>query len=444
MKKGLVLFAVIFILSFSFLSAQEIAGAVNIDYSLIQETDDNPAIVKDAPTVNPIRNFVNKVFRLAGFSVKETEEVGDFRDLFEVSVVPKDVDMICVWASYVLARKFHYDHFRPDFQKMAVGMAKGLMQSLDPYSDFLTKEEANQRNVYSRGSYGGLGIRIVAKGHRVIASEIIPNSPAERAGIKSGDIILAVGGVKIKNPEDVVKYGVGEVGTKVSLSIRRGDKTLDFELERALIEMETVKYETRMVKDKKISILKITGFDNLTPLRIGGILFAFQEAKPDALIIDLRGNPGGLLDSVARILNVFIVDKFVACKIEKGDGVMETMEMPGVKEDCFGKVPRVCLVDYGTASAGEVMAACLHDVAGVRLIGEQTFGKGSVQSIVQLKNGTAVKMTIAHWYTPKGVCIHGDGIAPDIEIIRTDEDVYLKKDPQMDKAVELLMEDLEK
>jgi len=329
-----------------------------------------------------------------------------------------------------------------DESKLIDGQLKGLLQSLeDPYSNYMTKDEFDSLLQQTSGTFGGIGV-VVTPGEDNLITVVSPieDTPGERAGIKSGDKIIGVNGTEFlaENMDKAVKVMKGEPKTKVVLTIMRKDKdgkneVFDLEIIREMIRLVTVKSN---IIDEDIGYIKLTSFDDLTYRDFKTELDKLGKKNIEGLIIDLRNNPGGLLDVCAQIADELL-----------GDGDIVYTETKAGKREYLrsGKsmvnYPLVLLVNGGSASASEILAGAIKDHNRGKLIGTTTFGKGVVQRIKDLDDGSGLKLTISEYFTPNGINIHGIGIEPDI-VVELNEGVEeigvgnLKEDNQLRRAIE--------
>ncbi len=315
-------------------------------------------------------------------------------------------------------------------QKLYEGAIKGMLDSLeDPYTVYLDTDYMRDLNDTTEGSFGGVGLSITKatestadKPAYVEVAYPMPGSPGAKAGIQSGDFIIAIEG----EPTDTITMNQvlsklrGEVGTDVTITILRGTKTkFDVKLTRALIEVPTAKYG--MIENTKIGYVRLIEFTPETPNRLQDALDLFEKEQYKGLIIDVRDNPGGLITSV-----VDVVDKFVDSGVivsTKSRISRENMEFKASKNKTTvkGKIPIVVLINKGSASASEIFSGALKDYHLAYLVGERTYGKGSVQQVRYLSNTDGFKYTVARYYTPSDVNIDKIGIPPDLEIVNFKE-----------------------
>lgn len=331
-----------------------------------------------------------------------------------------------------------------DEEKFIDGQLKGVLQSLeDPYSVYMNEEEFSSLMQQTSGTYGGIGV-VVTPGEDNLITVVSPieGTPGERAGIKSGDKIIKVDGIEFmaENMDKAVKIMKGEPNTTVTLTIVRKDKQgknemLDLEIVREEIRLITVKSS---IIDDDIGYIKITSFDELTYDDFMTELKKLQTRDIKGLIIDLRNNPGGLLDVTAKIADELLGEGDIVYTQTK-DGKREYLKSGKSQVD----YPLAVLVNGGSASASEILSGAIKDHERGTLIGTTTYGKGVVQRIKDLKDGSGLKLTISEYFTPNGTNIHGIGIEPDI-VLELPEDIEeigvdnLKEDNQLQKALEVL------
>lgn len=329
-----------------------------------------------------------------------------------------------------------------DESKLVDGQLKGMLQSLeDPYSTYMTKDEFASFLQQTSGTYAGIGI-VVTPGDDNLITVVSPieDTPGERAGIKSGDKIIKVNGVEYlgENMDQAVKVMKGEPNTKVTLTILRKGKEgkndiFDLDITREIIRLITVKSN---IIDDNIGYIKITSFDELTYKDFKTELDKLGRRNIKGLIIDLRNNPGGLLDICAQIADELLGEGDIVYTQTKSG--KRTYEKSGKSMVDY---PLVLLVNGGSASASEILAGAIKDHKRGTLVGTTTFGKGVVQRIRDLDDGSGLKLTISEYFTPNGTNIHGIGITPDI-VIELPEGVEeigvdnLKEDNQLRTAIE--------
>lgn len=330
------------------------------------------------------------------------------------------------------------------------GQLKGMLESLkDPYSTYMSKSEFDDFMEHTKGVYGGIGV-IVSPGEDNLITIVSPieDTPGEKAGLKTGDKIIKIDGEEFTadKMDAAVKIMKGKPGTEVNLTVLRKDKdgksnNIDLKIKREEIRLKTVKVE--MLEDK-IGYIKITSFDDLTykDFKKGFDTLAKDGAK--GIIVDLRNNPGGLLDVSADIADEFLGEGTIVYTEDK-NGEREYLKSDKKKTD----LPLVMLVNEGSASASEILAGAVKDTERGILVGTKTFGKGIVQRIVKLPDGSGYKMTVSEYFTPKGTNIHNIGIKPDVEV-KLPEEVQitgpenLREDVQLKKGIEIMKDTMNK
>ena len=327
-----------------------------------------------------------------------------------------------------------------DEKDMFYGAMAGVVASLgDPYSIFLDPEGQKEFTQELSGKFEGIGAEIgIKKGNLTIIAPL-PDSPAERGGLKPGDQIVAVDGSSTRSMtiDQAVRKIRGDKGTEVKLLIMRKsfESAQEFPITRDTIKIQSVKtdmgVDTRSPNGKKLVVIKITHFNGDTVQRFVDAVSDLQLKDVDGIILDLRNNPGGFLDGAIRILGEWLPGEIVVSE-RYSNGLREDDTATGLGR--LKDIQTVVLVNGGSASASEIMAGALQDYGKAKLIGQQTFGKGSVQDLISFKDGSAVKLTIAEWLTPSGININKEGITPDFVVERTEEDYDNDLDPQLEAA----------
>jgi carboxyl-terminal processing protease len=303
-----------------------------------------------------------------------------------------------------------------DTQKLIYGAIKGMVQSLDPHSSFMTKEEHEDLLISTEGSFSGVGIEITIKDNILTVVSPIEDTPAYKAGIKAGDKILKIGD-KLTNDmttTDAVKYIRGAKGTEVELTISREgvEKPLVFKIVRDVIPLQSVK---SVQLDYDIGYVRISNFQGKTADDLIVALDKLEERyRIKGLILDLRNNPGGLLDQAIRVSDEFLDSGIIVST--KGKNADQNIMESAHKNKKERNYPIIVLVNSGSASASEIVAGALQDNKRALILGTRTFGKGSVQTVLSLSDGSGLRLTTAMYYTPSGRSIQLSGISPDIEI----------------------------
>ena len=328
-----------------------------------------------------------------------------------------------------------------DQSKAMDSAINGVLQSLDPYSAYMSPEIFKSMQTDTRGEFGGLGIEIGMEAGVVKVISPIDDTPAARAGIKSGDYIVRIDGeqVKGKTPMDAVKLRRGKVGTSIKPTVRRKNekKALEFNVKREVIEVKSVEAKI-LGKKKNIGYVRLKSFnENSDKQFISSIKNLEKDYKTLGFIIDLRNNPGGLLSQAINITDFFLEDGEIVST--KGRNISETRKFFARSGDGINGKPVIVLINNGSASASEIFAGALKDHKRAIILGENSYGKGSVQSIIPLRNGGGIRLTISKYYLPSGKSISEVGVNPDIFLQESGNDFKINTDSdnQLSYAVKL-------
>ena len=318
----------------------------------------------------------------------------------------------------------------------------GVLQSLDPYSAYMSPELFKEMQTDTKGEFGGLGIEIGMEAGVVKVISPIDDTPAQEAGIKAGDYIVKIGEEQVqgKTLMEAVKLMRGPIGSQIKLTIRRKNikKPLEFIITRKIIEVRSVSSKI-ISKEKNIGYVRLKSFNENSDSQFLKSIKKFEKnPKIKAYVIDLRNNPGGLLTQAINIADYFLDDGEIVST--KGRKSSETRKFFARKGDEINGKPLVVLINYGSASASEIVAGALKDHKRAIIIGENSYGKGSVQSIIPLKNRGAIRLTVAKYYLPSGKSISEVGVRPDIEVNEEGDDFRIKTDTdnQLKYAIKLL------
>lgn len=351
---------------------------------------------------------------------------------------PNGVDFSMFWDAWNLLQKNYVDKNKLDTQTLVYGAIDGMVNSLgDPYTVFFPPKESKAFAEQIRGSFGGVGIELGNRDNILTVIAPIRGTPAERAGILAGDKIVKIDGTSTEGMkvEEAVNKIRGTKGTSVTLTIARASagELKDHKLTREIIKIPAVAWK---MLDGNVAYLQVFIFNENVDAEFKKAADEITHSSAQRIVLDLRNNPGGLLDSAVDLTGYFLdADKVVT--IEKfGNGSENTFKTTANAK--LKNYPLVILINKGSASASEILAGALHDQRKVTLVGETSFGKGSVQEIDQLPMGSSLKITIAKWYTPSGVSINENGIKPTVEAPRSDDDIIHDRDPQLDKALEII------
>jgi carboxyl-terminal processing protease len=367
-----------------------------------------------------------------------------------------------------VVRRDYVDADKVSYEDLIHGALKGMLGTLDPHSEFMEPKKYEGLKEDTEGEFGGVGIIISVKDNFLTVVAPIDDTPGFRAGIQPGDRIIKIDGrgAERVSVQDAVKRLRGKAGTDVTLTVYRPStkQTKDHKLTRAVIPVDTVKdlsgRKEFPLLDNNTGYLRLVQFGEKTSSELDSALAKLDAKGMEALVLDLRGNPGGLLDQAVRVCEKFLArGKLVVTTEGRNPG--QAAEYRAGGRDHRTKLPLVVLVNGGSASASEIVAGCLQDTQRAVIVGEQTFGKGSVQSVVPLPNDSALRLTTAKYYTPSHKVIHEKGITPDIVVEMTDQDemdlaiqrslggldslepadrerVAKVKDAQLDRALEVL------
>lgn len=327
------------------------------------------------------------------------------------------------------------------------GALRGMLASLDKHSQFMNPDEYREMQVETKGEFGGLGIVIGIKDSLLTIISPLEDTPAHRAGVKAGDKIVKIDGESTKDITlmEAVKSMRGKPGTDCALTIMREDekKLLDFTITRDIIKIKSIK-EAKIIEDK-IGYIRLVEFQEKTPKELEKALDSLEKEGIDSLILDLRNNPGGLLDVAVEVADKFISEGTIVST--RGRKKAHGQDFKSHARGTHPEYPMVVLINEGSASASEIVAGAIHDHDRGVLLGTRTFGKGSVQTVVPLADESAVRLTTAKYFTPSGREIHEVGISPDIvverktppseeeEFIEAEGEVY---DEQLARAIDLL------
>ncbi|MBI2447496.1 MAG: S41 family peptidase [Candidatus Omnitrophica bacterium] len=341
--------------------------------------------------------------------------------------------------SITLIQNNYVDEIEP--QKLIHGAIKGMLSSLDPHSQFMEPDFYKEMKVQTEGEFGGLGIEIGIKDELLTVISPIDGTPAYEAGIKAGDKIVKIEkeitrGISIM---DAVGKLRGKPGTKVTITILREHekKLLDFTIERAVIKIQSIK-DVRILEDN-IGYIRLTEFQEKTAKDLEDALLKLEKDGMDSFILDLRNNPGGLLSTAVQVSDKFLSGgKMIV--YTKGRIKGQDLEFKAHKNSIHPDYPMVVLVNEGSASASEIVAGAIQDNHRGIIVGTKTFGKGSVQTVIELKDGSAIRLTTSKYFTPSGRSIHGEGIIPDIEVEPKEE----KLEAAISEKHEDIFEKLEK
>lgn len=355
----------------------------------------------------------------------------------EAGITSKE-DFAIFWESWQMIQNSYLRAGEVKSGEMIYGAAKGLVSSLnDPYSVFMDPEEAKRFGEDINGNFGGIGAEIGMKNDQIVIIAPLKGSPAEKNGLLAGDKLYEINasstvGMSIN---DAVKKIRGPKGTSVTFLIGRtgNEKPLTIKVVRDTIKIPVVEWA---MKDGSIAHIQFYTFSEDSAALVRTAVQEAQAAGAKGIVLDMRNNPGGYLDSAVTIAGYFMDAGKTVVFEEFRNGKRDTFLSRGTP--IAKGVPMAIILNGGSASASEILAGALKDNIGTQIVGEKSFGKGTVQELTELRNGAEIKLTIAHWILPKGTQIDKNGIVPDIAVKLTDADREKKRDPQLDKALEIV------
>lgn len=354
---------------------------------------------------------------------------------------PSEIDFSLFWETYHALQEKFVDKEKIDNQKIIYGAISGMVNSLnDPYTVFFPPDESKRFEEDVKGIFEGVGMEVGIKNKQLQVISPLESSPAQRAGLRAGDKIIKINDTVTAelSIEEAVSLIRGPKGTEVILTIMRDgwEKPQEIKIIREVIQIPTIKWE---LKEDNIAYIKLYQFSELAGVDFRKVATEILRSPVEKIVLDLRNNPGGYLEIAQEIAGWFI-ERGQVVVIEDFGGKQEQQKYLSSGPARFSKYPMVVLTNGGSASASEILAGALRDNRGIMLIGEKTFGKGSVQELENLSSGSSLKVTVAKWLTPKGELINEKGFEPDIKMEMTEEDFSKDRDPQLDKAIEALRE----
>lgn len=351
---------------------------------------------------------------------------------------PTLVDFSLFWDAWRIIEKKYVDRDDLDRQNMIYGAIAGLLKSLDdPYSIFMEPKESKKFIDDMGGSFEGIGAEIgIRKGVLTIIAPL-EGMPAQKAGLKAGDKVLKVDDTLTADLtlDEAVSLIRGQKGTEVVLLITREewDEAKEIKIIRDTIKIPIIKLE---IKEGNIAYIQFYHFTENASKEFSKVVREILNSQVKGIVLDLRNNPGGYLETSVDIASWFLPRNEIVVIEDFGNGQDNKYRSKGYGD--LEDIPTVILINQGSASASEILAGALRDIKGIKIVGQKSFGKGSVQQLEKLKGGSSIKITVAKWLTPSGLSIRDEGITPDIEVEITEEDIDEMRDPQLDKALELL------
>lgn len=360
---------------------------------------------------------------------------------------PMDVDFNLFWDAWQTIAVKYVDRSEINKQDMIYGAISGLLKSLDdPYSVFMPPQESKKFMDDIKGSFEGIGAEIGIRKNVLTVISPLENSPAKKAGLMAGDKIFKVddtptADLTLDEAVDIIR---GEKGTEVILLITRDglDETKEIKIIRDTIRIPIIKWEMLAApsetggKDGDIAYIQLYHFTENSASQFRKTIKEILTFNPRGIVLDVRNNPGGYLEVAVDIASWFLPKGEIVVIEDFGNGDDNKYRSKGYT--ALENIPTIVLINEGSASASEILAGALRDIKKIKIVGEKSFGKGSVQQMEKLKGGSSIKITVAKWLTPFGTNINKEGITPDVEVEMTLEDIEEMRDPQLDKALELL------
>ena len=352
---------------------------------------------------------------------------------------PVEVDYGLLWETLDVVGKKYINKSEIDQRKVLYGAIRGAVAaSGDDYTEFFDPDSYAQFKNDLEGTFSGIGAEISKKDGNIVVVAPLDDSPAQKAGLLPQDVIVKIDDQEVVdwNTNQAASAIRGQEGTSVKLTIYREGRTETFDVTivRAKIEVKSVKVEYKNVNGKEVAVMKISRFGDDTKKLFDIAVNEMKNHGVSGLVIDLRNNPGGYLNTSVELASDWLEQGQLVVKEYHSEKDVTDYTSSGINR--LGSLKTVILLNGGSASASEILSGALKDHNKAILIGEKSFGKGSVQELIPLSQGTAVKVTIAKWITPSGKHLDKDGLVPDIEVKLTEEDSAAKRDPQLDKALE--------
>lgn len=351
---------------------------------------------------------------------------------------PQEVDFSQFWDVWARLEQKYVDRGRIERQKLVYGAIVGMVHALgDPYTVFFPPQQAKQFKEDVRGNFGGIGAEIGMRKDILTVISPLKGSPAQRAGLKAGDKIFKINATSTADLtlEEAIGFIRGEIGTPVTLTIAH-DKAESIQEIKVVRETIVIPILDTAEKGDGIFYIRLLNFSENSASEFRKAIQEFSSRRDQKIVLDLRGNPGGYLDAAVDIASWFIPAGEVVARERFAAGDENLYRSSGYR--LLEQTPVVVLIDQGSASASEILAGALRDQRNAKLIGDKSFGKGSVQQVDDLRGGASLKVTIAKWLTPNGTSINEKGLEPDVKIEVKKEDVEASADRQLEKALELL------
>lgn len=375
-----------------------------------------------------------------GFYLREIKTPVPIQGVTNIEIgQPEQVDFSLFWDAWRIIQEQHIGRENLDYEKMLHGAIQGMVESLeDPHTRFLTPQDSEIFLQDMEGFFEGVGMEIGIREEKLQVIAPLENTPAQKAGLRAGDKIIKIdnqstSGITIEQAVMLIR---GEKGTEVVLTISREEwlTPQNITVTRARIEIPSLSWE---IKENNIAHIKLHHFSATADLDFQKIALEILNSPAEKIILDLRNNPGGYLNVAKKITGWFLQrGQIIAIECFSEEGKQTEHRARGNEK--LLTYPIVILINQGSASGSEILASALRDNRGIKIIGQTSFGKGAIQQLRKMKQGAHLKVTVANWLTPKGKLIAEKGLTPDIEIEMTFEDMQADKDPQLDKAIEII------
>lgn len=350
-----------------------------------------------------------------------------------------EVDYSLLWEALDVVGKKYIDRDQIDQRKVLYGAISGAVTAAgDEYTQFFDPETLADFKTELNGTFSGIGAEIGKRNGNIVVISPLDDSPAKRAGLLPKDVVVKVDETSTVdlNVDQVVDLIRGEAGTTVKLTIYRDGRNSTFEVQitRAKIEIKSVKVSFKEVNGQQIAVLKISRFGDDTQRLFDAAIADIKNKNVSGIVLDLRNDPGGYLDTSVSVASDWLETGKLIVKEAHSENNITNYNSTGINR--LGGIKTVVLINGGSASAAEILAGALKDNGKAILIGEKSFGKGSVQELIPLSQNTAVKVTVAKWITPSGKNLHKDGLPPDIEVKMSEDDILKELDPQLERAIQ--------
>jgi carboxyl-terminal processing protease len=372
------------------------------------------------------------------------EGLSNPRDLFKnvEENKPEKIDFEIFWNVWDRVSKKHINNGDLDSEAMVYGAIRGMVKAIgDPYTNYMDPEESNIFSMGIEGSFEGIGAELGIRDNVLTVIAPINGMPAEKAGLRSGDRIIKINDEMTSDItiDEAVRKIRGPKGTEVVLTIisQEATSTKEIKITRDTIELKSVNYEQKW---GNIAYIQIASFTEDTAEEFNREITKVIADNNKGIVLDLRNNPGGFLNVAIEVASKFVPRGSIVVQEKHRDGTVENFKSIG--GDVFSETPTVILINEGSASASEILAGALRDVNGSKLIGEKSFGKGSVQQLENFSDGSSLKVTIAKWLTPSGLSIDEEGLEVDVKVELTETDIKNKRDTQLNKALEDVVEQI--